>query len=203
MQKNVMALATGAALLGASTLGLAGAPEHRAPEARAYVNFTFGGAAHSAESFFYGLRLDHNSRLSEQALPPLMALEFDRGGFSSAKVNGMAFARDLRLNQDGSGETRWTMVDWGILALGVAGVGVVVSEVLGSEDESPDPAGGTTTGGVTTGGDTTGGGTTGGTCLPGTPLCLPTFTARDHSSPTARLLDLDGGTGYMGDLIAE
>lgn len=203
MRNILLALTTGAALCGTVLLAGAAAPDERQPEARAYLNFRFGGATPASESFFYGLRLDRPVLAEEAGLrPALMTVEFTRGGFSSASLNGMPFVQQLRLNQDEEGsssDTQWTAIDWGLLAAGVVGVGFAVAEVADSQDESPDPApGGSTTG------DTTGD-TTGGTCVPGTPLCLP-FGARDGGTgvdSTAQVLDLDGGTGYMGDLIPQ
>ncbi|MEQ1437882.1 hypothetical protein AAG565_00835 [Fontimonas sp. SYSU GA230001] len=204
MRNILLALTTGTVVCGTSLLAAAAAPDSRQPEARAYLNFSFGGAAPASESFFYGLRIDRPLGLDEAPAerPALMAVEFDRAGFSAASINGMPFVRQLRLNQDeaAAGGTQWTAIDWGLLAAGVVGLGFVVAEVANSESESPDPAPGSTAGGATTGG-----GTTGGTCLPGTPLCLP-YDAHDGGlgfGSTAQVIDLDGGTGYMGDLIRQ
>lgn len=211
MRNILLALSTGAVLCGTTLLAGATAPDAREPQARAYLNFSFGGTTPVADSFFYGLRLDRPALDEESELrPALMAVEFTRNGFSSARLNGIPFVQQLRLNQEegeegaAASESSWTAIDWGLLAAGIVGVGYAIAEVADSEDESNDPAPGSTTGGSTTG-DTTGGGTTGGTCIPGTPLCLP-FDARDGGrgfDSTAQVIDLDGGTGYMGDLIAQ
>lgn len=208
MRNIVLAVTTGAALAGLAMVAHAASPDERQPEARAYMNFTFGGTGTTAESFFYGLRLDHDSRHTDQPLQPVMAVEFDGTGFSSAKINGMPFTRDLRLNQ--SGERQWSWVDWGLLAAGVAGLGYVIAEVADSEEESDDPEGGSTTGGTTTGGTTTGdttGDTTGG-LLGGLLGGLGGGGFRgeygeDALNAVEHQRALDGGTGYMGDLIAE
>ncbi|MES0873561.1 hypothetical protein [Sinimarinibacterium thermocellulolyticum] len=163
MRNLITALGTGAALLGAGWLANAAAPDERHPEAHAYVHFKFGGAERAAESFFYGLRLDHDSRYFDRPAAPIMSVEFNGTGFSSAHIHGMPFIDSHRLNQAG---TIWTAVDWGLLAAGAVGVGVVAVAVADSDDESPDPGGsaGGTTGGSTAGGGAGGaGGGTGGT----------------------------------------
>lgn len=198
MRRILLALITGAALSGTTLLAAAATPDERQPEARAYVNFAFGGSAPAIESMFYGLRLDISSPYEAEQRPALMALEFNPRGFSSASVNGVPFARQLRLNQ--AEETQWTAIDWGLLAAGVVGVGFAIAEVADSNDESPDPASDST--GGDTGGDD-GGDDGGGTCIPGTPLCLPFDAARVGDGATATIPDLDDGTGYMGDLIAQ
>lgn len=218
MRTIVTALTTAAACAGLSVLAQAATPDSGTPEARAYLNFQFGGNERASESFFYGLRLDHDRRLSDQTLPPLMSVEFDHAGFSSARINGMPFTQTLRLNQDGSGERQFTTVDWGLLIVGAAGLGFVIVEVANSEDESPDPPPSGTTTGDTTGGTTgaplgglLGGTTTGGTT--GAPLGglvggllgggFRAEYGEEGLAAVERQRILDGGTGYMGDLIAE
>ncbi|MFP5305570.1 MAG: hypothetical protein ACLGI7_07065 [Gammaproteobacteria bacterium] len=199
MKNLVMALTTGAALCGLGLLANAAAPDDTEPEARAYMSFKFGGAAPTTESFFYGLRLDRGAQSADVPHAPVMDVAFDRRGLASATLNGMPLQRMLRLNQ---AETQWTWTDWGLLAAGAVALGFVVVEVADAEEESPDPEGGTTTG-DTTGGDTTGGDTGG---LLGGALLGGGFRAEygDHAlHAVERQRVLDGGTGYMGDLIPE
>lgn len=164
MRNLVTALTTGVALLGVGLLANAAAPEDRQPEARAYVNFKFGGPSKKAESFFYGLRLDHDSRFVDRPMAPMMSIEFNSDGFSSAHIHGMPFVDSYRLNQAG---TIWTAADWGILAAGAVGLGAVIAVVASGDDDGSNPGGSTggTTGGSSTGGNGTGGtgGGTGGT----------------------------------------
>ncbi len=189
MKNLVVALASGAALCGLGLLASAATPDETGPEARAYMSFTFGGAAATTESFFYGLRLDRSTQSADLPGAPVMDVAFDRRGLSSATLNGMPLQRMLHLNQ---AETQWTWTDWGLLAAGAVALGFVIVEVADAEEESPDPEGGATTG-DTTGGDT--GGLLGGG-----------FQAEyggDARYAVERRRLLDGGTGYMGDLIAE
>ena len=96
MRNILLALTTGAVLCGTTLLAGAAVPDERQPEARAYLNFTFGGAKPASESFFYGLRLDRPAYGDEAELrPSLMAIEFTRSGFSSARLNGMRHSQTL------------------------------------------------------------------------------------------------------------
>jgi hypothetical protein len=233
MRTLITALGTGAAFMGAGLLANAASPDERHPEARAYVQFKFGGASHRTESFFYGLRLDHDSRFHDQPAAPLLAVEFNNAGFSSASIQGMPFVDSHSLNQAEAGTL--SAVNWGVLAAGVVGVGAVAVAVADSEDESPDP--GSSTGGAGAGGDTGGGtggtgggtggtgggtggtgggtgGTGGGTGGTGGGLLglVGGFTEvnfrveyaneKDALAAAERQRVLDGGTGFMGDLIA-
>ncbi len=229
MRNLITALGTGAALLGAGLMADAATPDERRPEAHAYVNFKFGGAEQKAESFFYGLRIDHDSRFLDRPAAPMMAVEFSNAGFSSAQVHGMPFIDSYRLNQAGS---VWTAANWGVLAAGVVGVGAVAVVVADIDDESPDPDGGGGTGGTGggtggtgggtggTGGGTggTGGGTggtgggTGGTGggllgLVGGLTDVGFRTEYEYAEDARAALEqqrmLDGGTGQMGDLIVQ
>jgi hypothetical protein len=99
------------------------------------------------------------------------------------------------------------IVDWGLLALGAAGIGLAASEVAGG-DEDPDPA--AQGGAATTGGSTPIGGltpTAGGTTTPigGLTPVSGFVPINVDLSPEAReqLEWLDGGTGRMGDLVAQ
>jgi hypothetical protein len=221
MRTLLTALGTGAALLGAGLIANAAAPDERHPEARAYLQFKFGGPSQRAESFFYGLRLDHDSRFHDQPVAPLLAVEFSNSGFSSASVQGMPFIDSHRLNQAEAGAL--SAVNWGVLAAGVVGVGVVAVAVADSDDSSPDPEGGAGAGGDTggTGGGGTGGtgggtgGTGGGTGGTGggllglvggfteTNFRVEYASEKDALAAAERQRALDGGTGYMGDLIAQ
>ncbi len=210
MRRTLMTMAAATVVAGLGTVAVAGDLVDRSPQASAYLSYKFGGVEQiEGESFFYGLRVDTDSRSADDARPPLARVEFNALGFSSASLNGLPFARQLRLNQAGS-ERVWSAMDWGLLLAGVVGVGFVASEVI-DNGESDDPAGGTTTGGGT-GGETTGGGTggtgggdtTGGTggLLGG----LPGYRAEygvEAGPAIERQRLLDGGTGYMGDLIEQ
>lgn len=224
MRKTLMAATAAVAVAGLGAVAVAADPVDRAPAASAYLTYKFGGVERiEGESFFYGLRIDSHRVGSETTRPALAQVEFNALGFLSASMNGLPFAQTLRMNQAG-GAVVFTAVDWGLLALGVAGVGVVTAEVLDS-DESDDPPGATTAGGGTGGGGTggTGGGTggtgggTGGTgggaggtgggtggTGGGTGGLLGGYRGEfgiEASTESERLLELDGGTGFMGDLI--
>lgn len=144
MRKTMMALALSLGVTGMSPVAHAVSPYEDAPEYKAYVNFEFGGAADlPAMPLRYGLRIDHDSRYLRtlgNTMPPLAQLQFSDGRFESASVNGLPFARSLSLQQYGTEETRWTAIDWGLLAAGVVGLGFVVYEISDANDESPDPA---------------------------------------------------------------
>lgn len=120
----------------------------------------------------------------------------------------------------------YTFADYALLGVGVVGVGYAISEVVKSED-SDDPAASTTTGGTEGGEDPlggllglpTGGGTTGGggSLLGNTPpLCDPVLGSGEclPFAPNSRVQNnlrrdpayaewIDGGTGQMGDLVAQ
>jgi hypothetical protein len=240
MRNLITALGTGAVLLGAGLVANAATPDERHPEARAYLNFKFGGADRRAESFFYGLRLDHDSRFLDRPAAPIMSVEFNEAGFSSANIHGMPFIDSVQLNQAGGA---MTAANWGVLAAGVVGVGAVAVAVSDSDDETPDPDnGGTTAGGDTAGGGTGGtgggtggtgggtggtgggtggtgggtGGTGGGTGGTGGGLLgglVGGYTdigfrneyafADDARAAVEQQRMLDGGTGYMGDLLVQ
>ena len=141
-------------------------------------------------------------------------MQFNRYGFSEASVNGVPFARTVRLAQAEGGEassgggtfSNFTFVDWTLLAVGVTAVGYGISEVVNQKDTRDPATGGTTTGGTTTGGTTTGGTTTGTTT--GTGLLagvLGGYTSEAQvlgdTRNTAEYREwLDGGTGQMGEL---
>lgn len=123
----------------------------------------------------------------------------------------------------------YTIADYALLGVGIVGVGYAISEVAKSDD-SPDPAAGgsgnppPSGGGTCLPGDPTGvlclpsggggpappGGGGLPNCLPGDPtgeLCLP-LTGNESSAfslkPSVQYLEwLDGGTGQMGDLVAQ
>ncbi|MDO9451513.1 MAG: hypothetical protein Q7J29_01490 [Stagnimonas sp.] len=219
MRKTALSIA-----LSLTCVGLAGAwsPNNDAPEAHAYASFGFGESRQQTGQFFYGMRLDQGYASRIAGRPAVAQVQFNRYGFSEASVNGVPFARTVRLAQTEGGEgggseggtfSNFTFVDWTLLAVGVAAVGYGISEVINQKD-SPDPAtGGTTTGGTTTGtplGGLLGGTTTGGTTT-GTPLGgLLGGLLGGYASEAQMLGDtrstaeyqewLDGGTGQMGDL---
>ena len=150
MRKTVQTLA-----LLASGVGVvfAAAPRGEAPEARAYLSIGYGQAKQVPSQFFYGLRLDHDSRSELRGAAPIAQLSFDRDGFESARLNGLPFTRRLSANQDeGSGGSEggmfsnYSALDWTLLAVGAVGVGFAISQVADSKD-TPDPAAGSSSGG--------------------------------------------------------
>lgn len=198
-------------------VGLAGAWDKGsdAPEAHAYASFGFGESRQQTGQFFYGMRLDQGQASRAAGRPALAQMKFNRHGFSEASVNGVPFARTVRLAQAEGGEgggseggtfSNFTFVDWTLLAVGVTAVGYGISEVVNQKDTPDRAAGGTTTGGTTTGGTTTGGTTTGtttGTGLLGGVLGGYTSEADvlGDTRNTAEYREwLDGGTGQMGEL---
>jgi len=137
-----IALAAGLAVVSAAIAApaMAADPQDRTPELRSYVQFQFGAAAPIRDSLHYGLRIDHDSRIQDRPHAAIAQLDFSANGFSTASVNGLPFARSVSLQQnDGYEETRWTAIDWGLLAAGVVGLGYVVYEVSDSNDTSSDP----------------------------------------------------------------
>lgn len=208
MRKTVQTLA-----LLASGVGVvfAAAPRGEAPEARAYLSIGYGQAKQVPSQFFYGLRLDHDSRSELRGAAPIAQLAFDRNGFESARLNGLPFTRRLSVNQDeGSGSeggmfSNYSAVDWTLLAVGAVGIGFAVSQVADSKD-TPDPApasssGGSSAGGSSAGGTTTGGTTTGGGLLGGLLGGYADQSANGEDRRSAEYADwLDGGSGQMGDL---
>lgn len=209
MRKTVQTLALLTAGVG---VVYAASPREQAPEARAYLSIGYGQPKQQANSFFYGLRLDHDSRSELASAAPIAQLAFDRQGFSSASLNGMPFTRRLVSRQDEGGETsgeggmfsNFSGIDWTLLAVGAVGIGFAIQQVADSED-TPDPAGGASTGG-STGGTTAGGGTAGGGLLGGllgglTGGYAGRLGAEDDRQASAEYRDwLDGGSGQMGDL---
>ena len=81
-------------------LAVAASPTDNAPEARAYMNFEFGGQRVLPRNFHYGLRLDRDRRYS--ALPvPFMQMDFDAQGNVKTHLNGMyLMRRSLIATQD-------------------------------------------------------------------------------------------------------
>lgn len=192
-------------------LAVAASPDQQSAELRAYLSADFGGAHRDTQTFFYGLRLDHDRRFVTEPMPAIAQVEFSgAGALNGALVNGLPVTRSYQMQQDEGGEvTTMTAVDWGLVVLGVAGVGFAVAEVSDSE-ESPDPVDdGSGTGGET-GGETGGGTPLGGTPLGGTPvgggviLGLNHRAMRNADARTSREHQewLDGGSGHMGDLVA-
>jgi hypothetical protein len=214
MRKLLIATAIGAGLC-VGAVAVAANSDDLAPQARAYMNYGFGGKDSSLpRNFHYGLRLDQDTRLAtrigRESMPSIMQLDFNaKSGFESARVNGVPFAsRSLRLNEDGT-ETSYSVLDWGLLAVGVVGLGFGIAEVVKTKESDDPKTTGTSTGGGTTGGTPTGGTTTGGTPTGGTTggllgTGLLGFTGASYSGDrnvdAERQAWLDGGTGHMGDL---
>lgn len=144
MRKFVTAVAVGSCLT--AMLAVAAGPEQNQPEARAYVQFDFGGNRKVSNDFFYGLRLDHDRRYALPGMPSIAGVDFSaKRGFLSAQLNGLPFAyRTMVAGQDegagefvegaAEGDTVYTTMDWVLLGAGVLGVGYAAVEVFDSED---------------------------------------------------------------------
>lgn len=79
------------------------APDDYSPEAKAYFNFSFGGARSTPSQLQYGLKLDHDRFFAPEGkpLPPLMQLDLTRRGMKALSVNGVNVLRPAyRVNQD-------------------------------------------------------------------------------------------------------
>lgn len=197
MRKTVQTVALLTACAG---VAIAAAPRNESPEARAYLSMSYGQSKLPSQ-FFYGLRLDHDSR-SELALagaPPMAQLAFDRKGFSSASLNGLPFTRRVALAQDeevvsdGGMFSGFTAVDWTLVAIGAVGIGFAIYEVADGKD-TPDAAGSSSSsGGSSAGGNT---GTTTGTPLGGV-LGGTTGTATGSTGTTTGT-PLGGVLGGLG-----
>ena len=86
--------------------------------------------------------------------------------------------------------------DWALLGVGVLGAGYLIAEAA-SSDDSDAPSGGGTTGGGTTGGGLLGG-------LGGIPLLTVAPGIGNKNVGNSEYNQwLDGGTGQMGDLVAQ
>lgn len=220
MRKLILASLIGG-LTGAAMLATAADPLQSSPEARAYLNFAFGGKYALPKNFHYGLKLDHDRRYVEAGVPAIMQADFDSRGLVATRLNGLNLVERHYLTQDegeaapsGDGMT-YTMADWGLMALGVVGIGFIATEVTNAdESDNPQPVpaeeeeetlgglGGLPGGGLP-GGGLPGGGTPGGAAAGGLPgglggvvLMLPKNQVLDAE----RQRWLDGGTGQMGDL---
>lgn len=100
MRKFLLATAVGA-LSGVAMLAGAASPNETSSEARAYMNYSFGGDSKSmASRFHYGLRLDYANRFSQDVRPPLLRMDFDRAGLTQTQINGLSVVQRLRLNQN-------------------------------------------------------------------------------------------------------
>jgi len=205
------------AAIAASTIGVAWADAsiqdqqyqdqtRNQPQARAYLNYSFGGNSHSkglAAPLHYGLRIDYDSRLRQQnagvVTTPLLQFDHDNRGESLALANGVPFAaHNLRMNQDagsgsstsgsGSSNSGWTFFDWTLLAVGLGGTGFLIYEVTkGHNSPNAAPASSTSSGG---------GGLLGTGLLGFTEI----QTSYDEGRDFEQQHWLDGGSGQMGDL---
>ncbi len=200
MRKYIIAVAIGAGL-GVGALASAANSDNMAPQAKAYLNFGFGGKDTSLpRNFHYGLRLDQDdrvvSRMGRTSMPSIMQLDFNaKDGFQSAYVNGVPFARRFtRFDEDG-GESSYSMVDWGLLAIGVAGLGFGIAEVVKTHDSrDPTSTGGTTGTTGSTGSGVAGTGITGTTGVAGTGITGTTGVAGTGITGTTGV----AGTGITG-----
>jgi hypothetical protein len=192
MQKKLIV----AAILGATgSFGAAQAadPTQARPEARAQMQFQFGGSQVPAQRMNFRFLVDHDRRVVDAGVPALFQLDFTADGLGSARFNGVPFAQRQLAAQQTEGETALTFFDWTLLGIGAAGIAVVVADVADHE-ETKAPVG-ATSGGGDGGGD--GGG--GGGLLPD--LGLFTSHPASHGLDTEYRAWLDNGTGQMGDLF--
>ncbi|MGH8461699.1 MAG: hypothetical protein ACRESS_08845 [Stenotrophobium sp.] len=149
MRKLLIGIAAGAFISGTVCVAQAAGPDYNNPQAKAYVNLSFGGDSDAkstlTNSLHYGLRLDHNNLLGNATLlPAISQLDFSLGGFNDMSVNGVPFLyRAVRLDEDGQ-TTTYSVWDWGLLAVGVAGLGFAIYEVTKTK-ASPDSTTKTTT----------------------------------------------------------
>jgi hypothetical protein len=91
--RKLTATAAVALLIGFTAAVTAG-PYDTAPEARAYLKLDFGGSDGPSQAFHYGLRLDHDTRYTQDlALPPLFQIDFTRQGLHAANVQGLSVVR--------------------------------------------------------------------------------------------------------------
>ena len=90
--------------------------------------------------------------------------------------------------------SEYTAGDWALLGVGVIGAGYLIGEAA-SGDDDPDPSGGETTG------ETTGPAPVGGIGIP--LLTLAPGIGSGHPGNSEYSQWLDGGTGQMGDLVAQ
>lgn len=217
MRKTVQTLALLTACAG---VAFAAAPRNESPEARAYLSLSYGQSKLPSQ-FFYGLRLDHDSRseLARAGAAPMADLAFDRQGFSAAKLNGLPFTRRVALSQDEEVATEgglfssFSGIDWTLVALGAAGIGLAIYEVADGDDTSDAAAsssgsgsGGSASGGssgASSGGSGSGSGSGGG--LLGTGLLgYTTISVDSDERRSAEYAEwLDGGSGQMGDLATQ
>lgn len=100
--RNLLIAAACGLVLGAG-VAAAGNREDNSPEARAYLGFSFGGQKAMPHDLHYGLRIDQDARLfgtQRPAMAPLMQFDFDRVGFTGARLNGLPMvSRSYRLQQ--------------------------------------------------------------------------------------------------------
>lgn len=83
-------------------LGVASAADRAelAPESRAYLGFSFGGAKAAPRALHYGLRIDQDARFIEGEVAPLVKFDFTRRGLTDAQVNGLSVIKpSYRLRQ--------------------------------------------------------------------------------------------------------
>jgi hypothetical protein len=181
MRKVLVAVAVGA-VAGSAMLASAASRDESQPEARAYMNFNFGGARALPKNFHYGMRLDYDHRFVSHPMPPIVQMDFNSYGFSDARVNGLPFIRRVyALNQTevatipvavgagaGTAVAATTVVDWTLLAVGAAGLGVAgyqAADNAKSDETTTVASGGSAAGGSTSGSATgsTSGSATGST----------------------------------------
>ena len=154
---------------GASAAFAAGTHTTGLNEAHAYLKFGFDNKLQRASDTQYGFALHMDQQYSPiQTGAPTAQMLFDRRGFLGAWLNGLPVAKTVMLkqNEGGDGGTRFTVIDWSLMAVGATGIGYALSELIDQSDSPDSRAGGG------------GGGTTPASCPAGTtgspPACIPT-----------------------------
>lgn len=221
MQKLLIA-GLAAVTAGAAVLAVAATPDENRPVMGAYLNVGFGGQQALPRNFHYGLRLDHDRRFVPAEISPLMQVDFDRVGLTSAKLNGLDMvSRSIVMRQDETtGEpgmfSTYTVTDWVLVGLGVVALGGGVAAIADGED-SPEPASSDDGGGATGGGqaDAAAAAASAATAAATSAAAsvasaaagvIPTFDGHASfsslsESQRAEYLEwLNGGNGHMGDL---
>jgi hypothetical protein len=176
-------------------------------QASAYLGFAFGGADTKVHGLRYGLQIDSSRELADDVfLPPAVKLDFAGAGLRRLSLAGLPVMQSrVRLSQDEEYEGGDEEMDdsewydprgWGWKGWAVAGAGAVGAYVLLSDDDD-DPV--RNSGGGNGDGD-------GELCDPTGIIggCLPALLGANASlvNVTPSAMDVDAGTGYMGDLIS-
>jgi hypothetical protein len=179
-------------------------------QASAYLGFAFGGADTKVQGLRYGLQVDSSRELADDVfLPPAVKLDFSGAGLRRLSLAGLPVMQTrVRLSQDDeygdeemADESEWyDPRGWGWRGWAVAGASAIgASILLHDDDDDPVRNNGGNGGGDNGGGDLCDPTGIIGECLP--PLGLiGANPGLVNVAPSA--MDVDAGTGYMGDLLA-